>query len=233
MSQPPPNPTLTPTRHGATLPEPNSAAPSTAFILATTKSNIDHATDLSIKGMISEVIGAAPSYSTVPSEALRKLKDLPGHSAIVVFSDQLTSSLDAPILCSHRGQQRFLSVVEVILNNLHGYHLHIENIESSFSLPPESPPVSVLRAISDHLDTSQEIESGWIARELQVKRRPDNRLRESRIRQRTFLSAALHMSRKYPECDPMRFDEVFRQLKDLSSTLKHPRDIGNAQSPGN
>jgi len=216
------------TQCDATFPDVANITSSTAIIVATTRPNIDRATELLGKGTVTEIIGADPAYSTMPSDILRKLDGKPGHRIIVVFSDQLTSSLDAPVLTSHQGRQRFLSLVEVILNNLHGFHLLVCTCGGAVSLPPGSPLVSILRAVSDCLDASGHMGSDWLVEAAQVKRNPGTRLSESRIRQRVFHSAVMHMYWKHPDFNPERFDQIHRELKNLYRAPEPTKRIADA-----
>lgn len=213
----------------AKFPYPTDTASSTAIIVATTRSNIDRAVDLSSKGMITGIIGADPAYSIAPSEALHKLERKPGRHIVVVFSDQLASSVDAPILTSRQGQQCFLSLVEAILNNLHGFRLMVSTHESAISLPPGSPLVSVLRVLWDHLDANRQIGRNWLAEALQIQRQPGTRLSEGRVRQRVFHSAVMHMYWKHPDFNPARFDQIHGQLKSLYRATEPRKEPGDAQ----
>ena len=216
----------------AMFPYPTDNTSSTAIIVATTRSSIDRAMDLSNRGMVTGIIGADSAYSIAPSEALHKLERKPGRHIIVVFSDQLTSSVDAPVLTSRQGQQRFLSLVEAILNNLHGFRLIACTHEGPISLPPGSPLVSVLRVLSDHLDANRRIGSNWLAEAAQVQRLPGIRLSESRIRQRIFHSAMMHMYWEHPDFNPMKFDQIHGELKSFYRASEPRKEPGDAQQPG-
>ncbi|MDV3512688.1 hypothetical protein R1L06_18340 [Stenotrophomonas sp. C4297] len=210
------------------FPYPTRISSSTAIILATTRSNINRAIELSTRGMVTSIIGKDPAYSEAPSDAFQKLDDSPGTHAVIVFSDQLTSSLDAPVLTSQRGQQRFLSLAESILNSTYGFRLVVSTYEGMFMLPPCSPLVSVLRIISNHLDSNAMLGGDWLVQELQTERHPSRRLIENRVRQRAFHSALMHMYWTHPDFNPERFDRIHGQLKSLyraSQPVKEFEDV--------
>lgn len=216
----------------AIFPYPTDSTSSTAIIVATTRSSIDRAIDLSNRGMVTAIIGADPAYSMAPSEALHELERKPGRHIIVVFSDQLTSSIDAPVLTSHQGQQRFLSLVEAILSNLHGFRLMVCTHESAISLPPGSPLDSVLRVLFDHLDANRQMGSNWLAEAAQIQRQPGTRVFESRIRQRVFHSAMMHMYWRHPDFNPTKFDQIHGELKSFYRASEPRKEAGDAQQPG-
>lgn len=207
---------------------PTRISSSTAIIVATTRPNIDRAIELSSRGMVTSIIGKDPTYSEAPCDAFKKLDDSPGAHAVIVFSDQLTSSLDAPVLTSQRGQQRFLSLAESILNCTYGFRLVVGTHEGTLTLPQCSPLVSVLRIISKHLDSNPMLGEDWLAQRLQTDRLPNTRLIENRVRQRIFHSALMHMYWTHPDFNPKQFDRIHQQLKSLYRASQPAKECKDA-----
>lgn len=216
-------------RCDGTFPLPNDTSSSTAIIAATTRSNINRAIELRRRGLITEIIGTDPAYSTTPSDALRKLEGDAGIHTIIVFSDQLTSSLDAPVLTSHHGQQRYLPLAEGVLNSIHEFQIMTGTCDDTITLPPCSPITSVLRTISNHLDSNQKLGGDWLAQPVQTKRWPATRLAESRFRQRVFHSALMHMYWKHPDFNPKHFDWLHGQLKNLYRASQRAKEVQDAR----
>ncbi len=229
LSEIEPNPEYSCMHIDGIFPFPERISSSTAIIVATTRLNINRAIELSIRGMVTSIIGKDPTYSEAPSDAFQKLDNSPGTHAVIVFSDQLTSCLDAPVLTSQRGQQRFLSLAESILNSTYGFRLVVSTHEGTLMLPPCSPLLSVLRIISNHLDSNAMLGGDWLVQELQTERQPSTRLIENRVRQRVFHSALMHMYWTHPDFNPKQFNRIHGQLKSLYRASRPAKEFEDAR----
>ncbi len=229
ISKTAPNPEHTCMQSDGDFPFPERITSSTAIIVATTGSNINRAIELFRRGVVTAIIGRDPAYSTAPSDAFQRLDGSPGIHAIIVFSDQLTSCLDAPVLTSQRGQQRFLSLAESILNSTYGFRLLASTCEGTLMLPPCSPLVSVLRIIWKHLDSNPMLGGDWLAQAIQIERQPRARLIKNRVRQRVFHSALMHMYLTHPDSNPAQFNRIHGELKNLYRASQPVKEVEDAR----
>jgi hypothetical protein len=110
---------------------------------------------------------------------------------VVVFSDQLTSAIDAPILVERNGRQHYLSAFEVVANNRYRYSVHAWMGERFESCRSSVGPSSILRLIDDYLVACEGLGEEWLLRDGQVQRGRTGRSNHARARLRAFHSAMM------------------------------------------
>jgi len=95
-----------------------------AIILPTTHDIISEVDKKTSQGAVNAIIGRKADNYCSPSDFLRQIGELKSLSRLVaiIFTDQLVSSIDAPLLVSSSDRLWFLSGLEIVLNNTYGVH---------------------------------------------------------------------------------------------------------------
>lgn len=131
---------------------------------------------------------------------------------IAIFTDQLWCSTNAPVLTSKAMHHLYLSGLEIILNEIHGFRLLVQ-IETGFiEIPPASSAESILTAIWKHLDMCAALGDEWLAKGFHHRRYPQWRSDTARRQLRLFHSSLLHMSLAHADFDKSHIFDINRQL---------------------
>lgn len=69
----------------------------------------------------------------------------------IIFTDQLVSDIDAPLLIEHDGKRSFYPVIELIAHVKYGFELHVWTGSSFGILSPPSTEIEVLRLLGRYL----------------------------------------------------------------------------------
>lgn len=110
----------------------------------------------------------------------------------VIFSDQLVSAVDAPLLVEHEGKGSYCPAVELIAHLTYGFTLHVWTGRAFNTLRPPSKEVDVLLLLLQYLSACDELGPQWLMREGRRQSCPTQRAAQARIRLRTFHSALMH-----------------------------------------
>jgi len=144
---------------------------------------------------------------------------------VIIFTDQLVSSIDAPLLVSSSGRLWFLSGLEIVLNNTYGFTLHIWSKQGFTEITPGENGKSILQSIDQHLDECHHLGNTWLAGHMQKNRLPGTRLNEAKIRLRTFCSSAMYMALKSSQpCHDHIYDSI-KIMMDMQKSLNLPKEI--------
>ncbi|HET6395713.1 MAG TPA: hypothetical protein VFF91_02620 [Pseudoxanthomonas sp.] len=165
-----------------------------ALVLPTTDPVFTRAMEMRGSGQLDAIVGSVGPHSISPASLLERLDAGSGIRRVAIFSDQLVSALDAPILVAGRSGERYLSSIELALQGAYGFDIHIQGRDGLAPRPAEADPVTLLRRLYAHLDDCMELGSQWLAGELQEQRLPESRARERRVRMRMLQSAVMHMT---------------------------------------
>ncbi|QBH00482.1 hypothetical protein [Xanthomonas oryzae] len=145
------------------------------------------------------IIVVAPSTggSHTPTELLHEFGKSPNLPVLaIIFSDQLTSAQDAPVLVKKNKKLVFFSAIELIGNKKYGALLHIWLGHRVATLDRETPQIDILNLLSGYLRNCEKLGPEWIARSIQPHRYLDERRRDAMRRLRLFQSMILYSSIK-------------------------------------
>ncbi|MEO7326278.1 MAG: hypothetical protein ABIW82_15760 [Dokdonella sp.] len=166
------------------------------LMLPTTSPILAAVERLGLRPKVDAVVGRRSRQSTmVPADLLAHLADnrLMSDARIIVFTDQLVSPVDAPLLVSRNGRTQYVSALEYVLNAEYQCPLFAMNGRQLDYLPGNSPADRVLNFIVDHLDANELLGEAWLARSLQIQRQPQERRFQQRRRVRAMRSSIMHM----------------------------------------
>lgn len=110
----------------------------------------------------------------------------------IIFSDQLVSAVDAPLLVEHDGTRSYFPAVELIAHVEYGFELHVWTGSAFNALRPPTKEVDVLRLLFRYFSACDELGQQWLMREGRRQSCPTQRATQARIRLRTFHSALMH-----------------------------------------
>ena len=161
-----------------------------AIVLPTTATTLDWAVEQVKNGTIHVVVGSFIRDGYSPAKLLTLLDSIPAKRSFrtIIFTDQLISPIDAPLLTSMNDELSFVSGVEWILNEAHNFSLYIWDVINFVTLAPVTHGGHILRLIRYHLQACKQLGDAWIMRLNQIERTPAERILNSRIRLRTFYS---------------------------------------------
>jgi hypothetical protein len=169
-----------------------------AIILPTTSDALRCASLLSDLGLLDVTVGRWKDiHALAPAQALARVEHSKDEQSIsmVVFSDQLVSAVDAPVLVDTGSTQHFASSIEYVLNNLYGFHLRFFlAARRSLDIPAGSSANLVFSAHHKYLLACEAQGATWVARSEQIRRTPDFRRRQQRIRIQALRSSLLFMT---------------------------------------
>ncbi|MBH1431503.1 hypothetical protein I5U42_09380 [Stenotrophomonas maltophilia] len=112
--------------------------------------------------------------------------------ALVILSDQLVFAHEATLLIRTSREDIYVSPLELILNQRHGYALSIWGMQGYSTIDAHSTDSSeILHGIIDHLHQCSSLGDQWLLREQQSLRRPAIRTYNARRKIRMFRSALL------------------------------------------
>lgn len=173
---------------------------------------------LGLRPKIDMVVGrSARKFTIYPADLLAHLADnrLMSDARVIVFTDQLVSALDAPLLVSRNGRAQYVSALEYVLNAEHECPLFAMNGDQINYLSENAPPDRVLNFIVDHLDANQLLGDAWLTRSLQSQRLPQERRFQQRRRVQAMRSSVLHMVGRSRHAWDTSHEDKLRVLADL------------------
>lgn len=112
----------------------------------------------------------------------------------IIFTDQLASARDATVPVRRGGNLRFLSPLEVILNQQHACALYAVNDGALVYLRSQAPIQAIAKFVTEHLDAAENLGPDWLMREHQIERTPDYRRSQRRRFIRSVQSSLLGMT---------------------------------------
>lgn len=186
------------------------------LVLPTTTRELALLEQLGLRPDVDAIVGRN-EHALAPAELLTRIEDkAPAPDArVLVFSDQLVSAVDAPLLVRRDGVARYVSSLEYILNAQYGYALLAINGDRLSRLPAGAPAVDVLGLLVDHLEANERLGSNWLVRELQTQRLPQDRRLQQRRRIRALRSSILHMIGRARKTWSADHDRTLQTLDDL------------------
>lgn len=131
--------------------------------------------------------------SLTPQELMARLAGpwATGPTRVVVFSDQLVSDIDAPVLVEAGSRLQFLSSLEIIVAARLGSPASIWN-GAGWALVPHDDSNGVLGALLRYLSACESLGDRWLMRDAQGERAPERRIAVAQRRVRLFESVAMH-----------------------------------------
>lgn len=199
-----------------------SGAARQALILPTTPDALRFRSLLSDLGLVALTVGRSdflPALS--PAQALEHVERLNPDKgvSIVVFGDQLVSAMDAPIFVRAGTVYQYLSSIEYLLNQLHGFQLRFSVApKQSIDLDSCSPAAAIFSAYVDYLACCAAQGQNWLARSTQEMRYPAFRRRQQKIRVQALRSSLLHMTTMGKHSWNASYDEKFQILERIYAT---------------
>ncbi|MCC4604625.1 hypothetical protein [Xanthomonas campestris] len=151
------------------------------------------------------VVAPSTGGSHTPTELLNEFgKSTNAPILAIVFSDQLTSAQDAPILIKKKNKLFFISAIELIGQKKYATQLHVWLGQTVATLDGATPQIETLNFLADYLQNCEELGSEWLARLVQPHRYLDERRRDALRRLRLFQSMILHGSIKCPQSQKIK-----------------------------
>lgn len=183
-----------------------------SLVLASTSANFDLARELFSSGQVDAIVGDDRNGHVSPRILLRKLEKTSALERVVIFTDQLCCSTNATILTSKGTHRQYLSGLEIVLSENHGFKMLVQ-VEAEFmEMKPYSTTENILFLMWTHLDQCAALGNEWLARSDQYRRDPDWRARAARRQLRLFHSSLLHMSLTRTDIDQKRAAELHHLL---------------------
>jgi hypothetical protein len=132
-----------------------------------------------------------------PQQLLARLNALGADSPVVaiVFSDQLTSPVVAPVLTEHSGTLLYLSALEFVVQHVFQFDIHVWTGGGFAKATSRSSSADILRLLHRYLVACETLGPYWLARPLQADRYIGNRAQLACLRLRAFHSAIMHAYR--------------------------------------
>jgi hypothetical protein len=158
-----------------------------ALVLPTTDASLA-AADAARQRHGATVVGSLAATSR-PVDVLGMCATSEAPGSIVVFSDQILSSADTPVLVRSGDDASFHSVFEFLLVARHGYDLFAWAGDSHALRPEGSTLDDVLRTLHRHFGACGELQGTWRMRDRQAERALDWRRRTAERAIRSFESA--------------------------------------------
>ncbi|GAB3727789.1 hypothetical protein GCM10028862_04690 [Luteimonas pelagia] len=166
-----------------------------------------------------QFVGSLSGMQT-PADFLASLASVDQPQSVVVFSDQILSPADTPVLVRSEGSAAFHSTFEFLLVARHGYRLIVWNGEGESQCPEGDTLSNVLGVLHRHLVACEQLGDDWLMRRRQLERTQEWRIRAGARVIRSFESAVCH---EYCT-DPTH--------PDASRFLDRTRQLGNAMRRG-
>jgi hypothetical protein len=114
----------------------------------------------------------------------------------VVFTDQLVTASDAPLLIKHGDTKAYYPTLELIAHQMYGFTIHAWTGETRrTSLPPHSCHTEVLHILQAYFEACRSLGSRWLVRDIQHHKSTEHRIAEARRRARGFQSALMFAHR--------------------------------------
>lgn len=187
-----------------------------AAVLPTTKVTLDITAHLALAGAVDAVVGIFHGGTLRPSQLIERLDTMPNtNTRIIVFTDQLTSATDAPLLVSKNGSLSYLSGLELALQQEYGFSLRVLKGDGFVEPDVVRDARSLLRLLHGHIQACEHLGAHWLAATLQPQRSPTTRTREAGIRLRLFQSATIHMWLTWPGAGLADLVEPYLQMESL------------------
>lgn len=164
------------------------------------------------------VVGRVPG--TVSPQALLSLVDggqaKRPHTGII-FSDQLVSPVDAPLLIQRGGNRRYVSALELLCHTRHGFPVSAWTGASFEPAPPGCEPDELLSLLVRYLEACDGLGNDWLMRDAQAECAASHRLNDARRRLQLFQSVILHSFSETPL--PTEYEGVVRRLAEMRKSL--------------
>jgi len=167
-----------------------------AFIIPTTRGGLQLWSELIGKGGLDLSIGRGALAGVLPpDQALSRIGSYAEVEGInvAVFSDQLVSAVDAPILVERDGVEIYLSSTEIILSKVYGFDLLFYKKEMMTRISSCAEVGIILTELWDYLSACEKCDDDWMVRSMQTQRHVQFRRTAARIRAQYIRSSLLHM----------------------------------------
>jgi len=164
------------------------------------------------------VVAPAVAGQLTPAQWLARQRAAPGQDRfLIVFSDQLLSAADAPMLVEQGGRLSYLPGLEVVAQGGHGFAVAAWVGNGFEAAPRDGGPVAILGLLARHLAACAELGAPWLMREAQQQRCADAHVAEARRRLRVFHSAIMHARGDAPLGPEAR--AIVRRIVDLQKGM--------------
>jgi len=111
---------------------------------------------------------------------------------VLIFSDQLVNPVDATVMLRTHSGNFFVSPIELILNQRHGYRIVSWHASAFMEIEPACSDSSrIYRNVIEHLKSCDALGDQWLARTHQFIRTPAARVHNAKRKLRLFHSAVL------------------------------------------
>ena len=165
------------------------------FVVPSTKTTLDRIADWSLSKSRPILVGQ-PTLQGLwgPNDLLSMLKGAnerdPGTA--IVFSDQLTSAADAPMLIEKSGRLIFVSAIEVIAHCNYQFEIHAWTGNGFEAAPESSKPEDILLLLYKYFTACEDLGRDWSAAGHQADRYPRARIAQAQIRLQMLQSTVMH-----------------------------------------
>lgn len=164
------------------------------------------------------VVANTPQGLTT-TQLLASLKTADRKEPVValVFSDQLTSAADAPVLAEHSGRHLYLSALEIVAHCRYQLDVYAWTGHGLVRAPSHSDPAEILQLLHQYLVACDALGRQWLTRSLQADRFLENRISLAHFRLRMFHSAIMHA---FTDSDiPPAHQHVVSRIIDMQKSL--------------
>ena len=144
--------------------------------------------------------------------------------ACIIFSDQLVSPVDAPLLIQRGDQRQYMSALELLCHTRLGFPITAWTGTSFEAAPSYWEPDALLRLLVRHREACDALGSEWIMRDAQAESRASHRLNDARRRLQLFQSVVLHSFREGPLS--IEYEGVVRRLAEMRKSLNAAARLG-------
>jgi|GEM_PF-5265660 hypothetical protein len=173
---------------------------------------------LGLRSGVDAIVGRSMGkHMLAPAELLTRLSENPlkPSALIVVFTDQLVSVVDAPLLVRQGKQAQYVSSIEYILNVHHQCPLFAISSDGLEYLPVGAAPAQVFSLVTGHLRANDRLGNDWMVKNWQIQRSPQDRRFQQRRRIRAMRSSVMHMMGRDQYLWNPGHDDKLRTLDDL------------------
>lgn len=141
---------------------------------------------------------------------------------VIVFSDQLTSAVDAPLLVEQAGTLLYLSGLEVVAHRNYQFEVKAWTGNTLESVSATATAADILWLLYRHLKACQTLGSQWLMRDCQAERYPGERIAQARLRLLTLHSVVMHAFAE--SALPPIYRAVVERIQERSKHLNVPMD---------
>lgn len=192
------------------------------FVVPSIKSTIDRVTEWSLSRSRPVFIGRSTMRGLRgPTHLLNMLKDANEHDPLtaVVFSDQLTSAADAPMLIEKSGRLVFVSAIELVAHCNYLLEIHVWTGNRFETAQESSKPEDILLMLYRYFTSCERIGRDWLAAGYQAERHPTIRIAQAQMRLQMLQSTIMHtfLDSALPLEYQAMIDRAVRAQKHLSA----------------